>query len=160
MCGISPAPWRRFRQATLGYPGGVASIVAQTHTRAVIRWRQLLSFLLCLSLLSGSVSGAHLHLCGHDGDHAASLQVHSPQHLELHLGDKPGAADLDVELLAGMLKKLEHLEPGAVAPPLALLLVINPVTGSQPPAYRDVPAPAGRPQLLPPLRAPPLILPA
>lgn len=123
-----------------------------------MRWRQILSYLLCLALLAGSVSGAHLHICGHEDELAASLQIHTPQHLDLHLSDKDGAADLDVELLAGMLKKLEHLDPGAAAPAPALLL--PPVQDGSATyfASRASPGPAGRPaRVLPPLRAPPLL---
>jgi len=122
-------------------------------------WRQILSSLLCLLLLSGSVSGAHLHICGHEDDVSASLQVHTPQHLDLHLSSKDGTGDLDVELLAGMLKKLEQLEPGIALPtPLRIAWSdrhMLPCAGSYPPW------PAGcRLLVLPPLRAPPHHLPS
>jgi hypothetical protein len=127
----------------------------------VIRWRQILSFLLCAAVLSGSVSGAHLHICGHDDDVPASLQVHTPHHLELHLAHKGGASDLDVELLAGVLKKLEQRDAGSMGPGLVLLMptAADGLSLSWPSGYP--PGPAGRPpRVLPPLRAPPHSLPA
>ena len=126
-----------------------------------MRWRQFLSSLLCLLLLSGSVSGAHLHICGHEDVLAASLQIHTPQHLELHLADKDGAADLDVELLAGMLKKLERLDPGTAAVVRAMSLPPSQDSPMQAWVLADPPDPAGRPaRVLPPLRAPPHSFPA
>ena len=126
-----------------------------------MRWRQFLSSLLCLALLSGSVSGARLHICGHADELAASLQIHTPNHLELHLADKDGAADLDVELLAGMLKKLEHLDPGAAASAPTLLWPPRQEGDLVFLASRTWSGPAGRPaRVRPPLRAPPQLLPA